>query len=101
MSNPISAVQSISGLEQLQLLKAPGQSSSPGDFQSLLKGTMQNLQGVGNSASEAVQQFLNGENEELHSTVLAVQKAALTFDLGLQIRNKVVAAYQEIMRMQM
>jgi flagellar hook-basal body complex protein FliE len=32
---------------------------------------------------------------------LAVQKASLTFDLGLQVRNKVVDAYQEIMRMQM
>ncbi len=48
-----------------------------------------------------MQKFLTGENEELHTTVLAAQKAEIAFDLGLQVRNKVVSAYQEIMRMQM
>jgi flagellar hook-basal body complex protein FliE len=48
-----------------------------------------------------VQQFLTGENEELHTTILATQKAELAFELGLQVRNKVVDAYQEIMKMQM
>ena len=35
------------------------------------------------------------------SIVLAAEKAEIAFDLGLQVRNKVVSAYQEIMRMQM
>jgi len=48
-----------------------------------------------------VEQFLSGEGGELHSTILATQKAELSFDLFLQMRNKVVSAYQEIMRMQM
>ena len=48
-----------------------------------------------------VQKFLTGENEELHTTILATQKAELAFELGLQVRNKVVDAYQEIMKMQM
>ena len=38
---------------------------------------------------------------ELHTTILAAQRAELSFDLFLQARNKVVSAYQEIMRMQM
>jgi flagellar hook-basal body complex protein FliE len=37
---------------------------------------------------------------ELHSTVLAAQKAELSFEMFLQMRNKVVQAYQEIMRSQ-
>ena len=40
------------------------------------------------------------QSEELHATALAVQRAELAFDLFLQARNKVVQAYQEIMRMQ-
>jgi flagellar hook-basal body complex protein FliE len=44
---------------------------------------------------------LTGQNEELHSAILAVQQASIAFDLGVQVRNKVVDAYQEIMRMQM
>ena len=49
----------------------------------------------------SVERFLSGEGEELHTTILATQQAELSFDLFLQARNKVVSAYQEIMRMQM
>ena len=48
-----------------------------------------------------MQQFLSGDGEDLHSTVLAVQRASLEFDMLMQVRNKVVSAYQEVMRMQM
>jgi flagellar hook-basal body complex protein FliE len=98
MPNPISAIASIPGLQPLQALEQAGK---PGEFQSVLEGTIQKLESIHNDASSAVQQFLTGENEELHTTVLAAQKAEIAFDLGLQVRNKVVQAYQEIMRMQM
>ena|ERR1035437_3155708 len=98
MPDPVSAISSISSLQPLQPLAPAGK---PGEFQSLLEGTIQKLQSVNNDATDAVQKFLTGENEELHTTVLAAQKAEIAFDLGLQVRNKVVSAYQEIMRMQM
>jgi len=44
---------------------------------------------------------LSGDGEDLHSTVLSVQRATLEFDMLMQVRNKVVSAYQEVMRMQM
>jgi flagellar hook-basal body complex protein FliE len=53
------------------------------------------------TAQSGVEQFLNGENVELHQIALDQQRAALSFDLFLQVRNKVVQAYQEVMRMQM
>jgi flagellar hook-basal body complex protein FliE len=67
----------------------------------VLTGTINQLESLNNNAAESVQKFLSGENEELHTTILATQKASLAFDLGLQVRNKVVDAYQEIMKMQM
>ena len=51
-------------------------------------------------ADLAVQNLLNGAGE-LHTVALATQRADLAFDLGLQVRNKIVSAYQEIMRMQL
>ncbi|HFB98458.1 MAG TPA: flagellar hook-basal body complex protein FliE [Bryobacterales bacterium] len=51
-------------------------------------------------ADTAVNQFLAGEREDLHNVALATQRAELAFELFLQARNKVVQAYQEIMRMQ-
>lgn len=98
MLDPVSAISSVSGLGQLQPL---AQAGKPGEFQSVLEGTIQKLEATNNDAADAVQKFLTGENEELHTTVLAAQKAEIAFDLGLQVRNKIVSAYQEIMRMQM
>lgn len=48
-----------------------------------------------------VDKFLAGEDVEVHDVVLATQKAELAFEMFLQVRNKVVQAYQEIMRMQL
>jgi flagellar hook-basal body complex protein FliE len=98
MLDPVSAISSISGLEPLRPVAQAGKS---GEFQNLLQGTIEKLEATSNDAADAVQKFLTGENEELHTTVLAAQKAEIAFDLGLQVRNKVVSAYQEIMRMQM
>jgi len=47
-----------------------------------------------------VERFLSGEGEDLHSTILASQRADLEFQMFMQVRNKIVSAYQEIMKMQ-
>ena len=78
-----------------------GGASQPGGFQQVLEGAIHDVEQFRNVASQAVDKLLSGEGAELHSVALATQKAELAFDLGLQIRNKVVQAYQEVMRMQM
>src|ERR1700733_7547967 len=98
MGNPISAITSTPAIAPVT---GPSQSSQPGAFQNVLAGAIQNIESANNNATASVQKFLTGENEELHSAILAVQQASIAFDLGLQVRNKVVDAYQEIMRMQM
>ena len=42
---------------------------------------------------------MSGESRDLHTTVIAMQKADLSFQMMMQVRNKIVQAYQEIMRM--
>jgi len=80
---------------------AAGAAGQPGEFQGVLSSAIDSIQSLQNTAADSVQKFLTGQNEELHTTVLATQKAELAFELGLQVRNKVVDAYQEIMKMQM
>ncbi len=61
------------------------------------------LEGVGalqDAAHTSAESFMNGETEEIHKVALDQQKASLSLDLFLQVRNKVVNAYQEIMKMQ-
>jgi len=74
---------------------------SGGGFQDAFAAAIQAVESSGRLASHSVEQFLSGEGEELHTTLLATERAQLTFELFLQARNKVVSAYQEIMRMQM
>lgn len=85
----------------IDAVRATPKASNPGAFQNVLAGAIQDIQGLQNDASKQVTQFLSGQSEELHTAALATQKAELAFQLGLQVRNKVVQAYQEIMRMQM
>jgi flagellar hook-basal body complex protein FliE len=75
--------------------------SSGGAFQNVLTGAIQRVESMGNDATTSVQNFLSGEGGELHTAILASQRAELGFDMFLQVRNKVVGAYQEIMKMQM
>jgi flagellar hook-basal body complex protein FliE len=51
-------------------------------------------------ANQQVSALLSGESDDIHSTIMATQKAELSFELFLQVRNKVVQAYQEVMRQQ-
>jgi flagellar hook-basal body complex protein FliE len=80
---------------------AGGASTGGTGFQQVFADAVQSVQSAGQAASTSVEQFLSGEGGELHTTILATQRAELSFDLFLQMRNKVVSAYQEIMKMQM
>jgi flagellar hook-basal body complex protein FliE len=65
-----------------------------------MDGAIQSIEQPRQEANQAIQGLLNGEGE-LHTVALSVQRADLAFQLGLQVRNKVVSAYQEIMKMQL
>ena len=83
-------------------LDGPSRPSAGGSgFGEVFNQAIQTVQGLNQEASASVDRFLSGDGEDLHTTVLAATQAELGFDLFLQARNKVVSAYQEIMRMQM
>jgi flagellar hook-basal body complex protein FliE len=81
-------------------LTLPESTGKPGEFHSMFKSAVQAVETDRSAANQTAQTFLSGEGGELHSTVLAAQKAELSLELFLQVRNKVVQAYQEIMRSQ-
>jgi flagellar hook-basal body complex protein FliE len=51
-------------------------------------------------ASQAVTGLLSGQGVEIHDAMIATEKADMAFELALQVRNKAVAAYQQMMAMQ-
>lgn len=74
--------------------------SGEGTFVGLLKEAVAQTEGLQHEADALVEQVARGHSGDLATTMIAVEKAQISFQLMLQVRNKVVEAYQEIMRMQ-
>ena len=71
------------------------------EFQSVFTDAVQRVEQFRLDAEQASGGFMRGEDVELHQVVLAGQRADVAFEMFLGVRNKVVSAYQEIMRMQL
>lgn len=98
---PISPIRPPSLAEPLAAsgLASPG-GATGASFQNILHSAIQHVEASNAQAGAAVENYLAGGPQELHSTILATQSAELDFEMFLQVRNKVVSAYEEIMRMQ-
>ena len=99
MSSPISSIQPIL-LPSPPTAGAGGISSGGGDFQSVLSGAIGGVERLRGEAGKTVERFLAGDGGEVHTVALATQRAELAFETFLQVRNKVVSAYQTVMQMQ-
>ncbi|AFL88118.1 flagellar hook-basal body complex protein FliE [Terriglobus roseus DSM 18391] len=77
--------------------------SSPdqeGIFGGLLQAAQHQIKAADTKAQQAVTGLLSGQGVEVHEAMIATQQADLTFELALQVRNKAVSAYQQMMQMQ-
>jgi flagellar hook-basal body complex protein FliE len=79
---------------------APAGAPAAGKFLETLKQSMEQAQGAQSDAAVQVAQLLNGKGADLHSAMIAVEQADLSFQLMMQVRNKIVQAYQQISNMQ-
>ncbi|MGB1270518.1 MAG: flagellar hook-basal body complex protein FliE [Endozoicomonas sp.] len=70
------------------------------DFQKLLKQAVDKVNNLQQSASSQMHSIDAGESKDLLGTMISVQKAGISFQALVQVRNKAVSAYEEIMRMQ-
>ncbi len=69
-------------------------------FMGTLKDAIAKVNEVQVEATQAVEKMATGENQNVHQTMIALQKADVSFHLMMQLRNKIVTAYEEIQRMQ-
>jgi flagellar hook-basal body complex protein FliE len=100
MSLPISPT--LPPVQSIPAVKLPSlEPVHNGEFQSMFANAINNVEAFRKDADTKIGNFLSGEGEELHNVIMSTQKAELSFELFQQVRNKVVQAYQEVMRMQM
>ena len=74
--------------------------SSGPDFRETLHSAMDDMEQLQSQAESKVAGVLEGNGADVHSALIAVEKADLSFQLMMQVRNKIVSAYEEISRMQ-
>jgi flagellar hook-basal body complex protein FliE len=79
---------------------AGGGSAMGVPFAAMFQTMVQQTSVLDQKASEAVTGLLNGSGVEIHEAMIATQKADMAFELALQVRNKAVGAYQQMMGMQ-
>lgn len=76
-----------------------GKTGGPG-FLDSLKSAIGNVNDAQKEAGRAVDALMTGETQDIHRTMVALQQADVSFQLMMQVRNKLVTAYEEIQRMQ-
>ena len=77
-----------------------GGSSSPAlPFQSMFEDAVNNVKQTDANVNSEVYKLATGQSDNLHDVVIASQKASLSVDLLVQLRDKVLDAYNEVMRM--
>lgn len=84
-------------------LQAAGEKNTAGDqasFGQFLQDALQEVNNLQMQSQDMKKQLLTGNVEDIHQVLTAGEKASVALQLTVQVRNKVIEAYQEIMRMQ-
>jgi flagellar hook-basal body complex protein FliE len=94
---PISPLKPLQPLESKETAKFTPRES---DFSAFLKNSLDKLEASQQEAEKAAVDLVTGKVEDFHTPIIALEKASMTLGLAVTIRNKVLEAYHEIMRMQ-
>jgi flagellar hook-basal body complex protein FliE len=92
-------IGSIGNLADLSKTPSPPANSSEG-FSGVLKNALQQVNQLSGGAEQQIGSLLQGGNADVNTVMIAVEKADVAFQLMMQVRNKIVSAYQDIEKMQ-
>ncbi|WP_114571082.1 flagellar hook-basal body complex protein FliE [Exiguobacterium flavidum] len=84
------------GISSMQAPKA-----TPSDFGALLSDAISGLNEKQNVSSQARVDLATGKTTDLHNIMIKTEEASLSMQLAIEVRNKAMEAYQEMMRMQL
>lgn len=75
------------------------QAGKESGFGNMFENLIETVQQKQTDASNLTKNVLLGENDQMHQSVIAMQEASVAFTLMVEVRNKLVESYQELMRM--
>lgn len=100
MSTITSKIGDISSVSNHILHKKNVDNEGEASFTDILKKQLNDLNNLQLDADNSTQQLITGEAKNVHEVMIKTQEAVLALEMTVQLRNKMVEAYQEIMRMQ-
>ena len=90
----------LSGISQINQAKVEVEAGKPkegeSDFYSQLQTAFNQVGRLQTEADQQIAGILNGQGEDIHKAMIAVEKANLSFQLMMQVRNKIIQAYEEV-----
>ena len=95
-------VAPIGGINTTLEVKGPQKQdkADEGSFSQWLAHSLTEVNQLEEVSDAASQKLITGQSNDIHGTMIAIQKAGIALDLVMEVRNKVIAAYDEIKRMQ-
>lgn len=101
MALPISAISSVGTSSSTAQSAGVGKGGHELPFADLINDLIQDTNNQQGRVEESVKQLITGETDSIHDVVLTASQADLAFRLVMEIRDRLIASYQEVMRMQM
>jgi flagellar hook-basal body complex protein FliE len=90
----------LSGISQLGPASAEVKIGTPADegsnFASQLQAAFNHIEQLHSDADQQIAGLLSGQGEDIHKVMIAVEKANLSFQLMMQVRNKIIQAYRDV-----
>jgi len=97
---PIVTIEPLKSLRETQATADASASAAGKSFSKVLEQTVDQVNTLQTEADKLAQDFAAGKLEDLHTVMVAMSKASLALEFTIQVRNKVIEAYQELMRTQ-
>lgn len=100
-------------MEDIKIITSPGQilgqdpshkkenaQAAPGTFADILKDSIKQVNSLQMDADKAIQDLTTGSTHNIHETMIAIEKAGISFKMMMRVRDNILEAYREIMHMQ-
>jgi flagellar hook-basal body complex protein FliE len=95
----INALSRVGAVQSQPVAKAATPAEAAKSFSSYLSEALDQVNRTQVESAKLADQFAAGQIQDIHQVMIAGQKSAIMLQLALQVRNKVIESYQEIMRM--
>jgi len=96
----IRGIGSAGSVNPVRSIQKPGETTGP-NFKETLAGFLKDVNSMQSQADISVQKLAAGEITDVHQVMNAAEEAKIAFNMMMEMRNKVMTAYEEVMRMRL